>query len=55
MNQRVARREFLRQAGGGVAALAAVRVLRARPTAAGPVTTDRYGDMVQTVPRGELP
>ena len=55
MNQRVARRDFLSRAGRGVAALAAVRVLRARPTAAGPMTTDRYWDMVQTVPRGELP
>ena len=51
----VSRREFLRQAGRGAAALSATWLLAGRAATAGPVTTDQYGDMVQTVPRGDLP
>lgn len=49
------RREFLLHAGRGAAAIAGVFLLKAGSAAAGPVTTDRHGDTVQTVPRGELP
>ncbi len=49
------RREFLRHSAGAAAALGGLLLLKARPTGAGPVTTDQYGDSVQTVPRAELP
>ncbi len=49
------RREFLRRAARAAAAIAGGLLLKSRPATAGPVTTDRYGDKVQTVPRGQLP
>lgn len=49
------RREFLRRAGRAIAAITGGLLLKADPVAAGPVTTDRYGDQNQTLPRKELP
>ncbi len=47
------RRQFLRDAGLTVAA--GWILLKPASAGAGPVTTDRYGDQVQTVRRGEMP
>ena len=49
---RLNRRDMLFRFLGGLILSGAVSV---REALAGPVTTDRYGDRVQTVPRGELP
>lgn len=49
---RLSRRDVLLRVLGGLALSGAVSV---REALAGPVTTDRYGDKVQTVPRGQLP
>jgi hypothetical protein len=49
---KLSRRDVLLGVLGGLALGGAVSV---RESQAGPVTADRYGDMVQTVPRGELP
>ena len=49
------RRDFLRRAGRAAAAIASGLLLKSGPATAGPVTTDSYGDRVQTVPRGQLP
>ena len=48
----LSRRDVLVRLFGGLVLGGVVSV---RESLAGPVTTDRYGDMVQTVPRGELP
>lgn len=50
-----ARREFLSRAACGTAVLVTAWLLRPRAAPAGPVTTDQYGDKIQTLPRGELP
>ena len=49
------RREFLSQATRGTAALVAAWLVSPAAATAGPVTTDQYGDNVQTLPRGQLP
>ena len=49
---KVSRRDVLLRVLGGLVLSGAASV---RETLAGPVTTDRYGDRVQTVPRGQLP
>lgn len=49
---RLSRRDVLLRMLGGFVVGGAVS---AREALAGPVTTDQYGDRVQTVPRGELP
>jgi hypothetical protein len=49
------RREFLQRAGQAAATIVGGLLLKSRPATAGPVTKDQYGDMVQTVRRGELP
>ena len=49
---RLSRRDVLLRVLGSLVLSGAVSV---RESQAGPVTTDRYGDKVQTVPRGELP
>lgn len=54
-SRRPGRREFLRRTGRAAAAIAGGLLLNSRPATAGLVTTDRYGDMVQTVPRGDVP
>ena len=46
------RRDVLVRLFGGLVLGGVVSV---RESLAGPVTTDQYGDMVETVPRGELP
>ncbi len=51
-DSRLSRREVLLRVLGGLVLAGAASV---RESQAGPVTTDRYGDKVQTVPRGELP
>ena len=48
----LSRRDVLLRVLGGLVLSGAVWV---REALAGPVTTDQYGDMVQTVPRGDLP
>lgn len=47
----ITRREMLVGALGVLAGGASLP----RDSAAGPLTTDQYGDQVQTLPRGELP
>ena len=49
---RLSRRDVLLRA---LAGLALGGITSVRNALAGPVTTDEYGDQVQTVPRGELP
>jgi hypothetical protein len=50
------RRQFLREVGlGTTAAVGSFFLKPPGSSGAGPVTTDRYGDRVQTVGRGELP
>ena len=54
-SRRPDRREFLRRAGRTAAGIAGGLLLKSKAATAGPVTTDRYGDRVESVPRGELP
>lgn len=49
---KLTRRDVVLRVFGGLLLSATVPV---RESLAGPVTTDRYGDKIQTVPRGDLP